>query len=339
MGELRAFISGCEGSALSDAERAFFGSAKPCGLILFKRNCHSPSQVRALVSAFHEAIGEPGALVLVDQEGGRVQRLGPPHWPAYPPAAHIARTFARTPQLAIEAARLCGRLLAHDLHGLGITVNCAPVLDVPVAGAHQIIGDRAFGNLPDQVSTLGRALAEGLLAGGVLPVIKHLPGHGRATADSHFSLPVIGAPLEALRAHDFRPFAALRDMPLGMTAHVLMPAIDGQRPASLSEAVITQVIRGEIGFDGLLMCDDLNMKALRGPLDTLASDVLRAGCDVILHCNGRLRDMEHVAGAAPRLTGPALERFERARVSLKSPEPLDEAAARARFAQLLAVAA
>ncbi len=336
---MRAFISGCETVTLSAKERDFFRAARPCGLILFKRNCRAPDQVRALVSSFHDAVGEPGALILVDQEGGRVQRLGPPHWPAYPAAAHIARIHAHAPELGLEAARLGARLMAHDLHALGITVDCAPVLDVPVKGAHEVIGDRAFGDAPDEVSALGRAVAEGLLAGGVLPVIKHLPGHGRANADSHFSLPVIDATLEDLCAHDFPPFAALRDMPLAMSAHVLLRALDGAWPASLSETVIRDAIRGEIGFDGLLMCDDLGMKALRGRVDELASGVLRAGCDVALHCNGKLADMERIAAAVPVLAGKALARFERAGTFLKPPEPLDEAAARARFAQLLAVAA
>jgi beta-N-acetylhexosaminidase len=332
---LRAFISGCESSALTDRERSLFREARPCGLILFKRNCQDAGQVKRLVAAFYDALGDDRALVLIDQEGGRVQRLLPPQWRRYPSGRRFGELHARDPEKGLEAARLGARLIARDLTALGINVNCAPVLDLPVAGAHDVIGDRAYGSTVEAVTALGRAVAEGYLEGGVLPVIKHIPGHGRAKVDSHASLPVIDASREALSATDFLPFHALRDMPLGMTAHVLIPAIDPDRPASASPTIIGEIIRGEIGFDGLLMCDDLGMGALSGDLNDRAGAVLAAGCDVALHCSGTFWEMEAVAAAAPELSGASARRFAAARQRLSAARRFDEAWAEALLAEAL----
>lgn len=321
---LRAFISGCAGTRLSEAEKGFFRDARPCGLILFKRNCESPDQIRALVAEFREAVGSDQPLVLIDQEGGRVQRLVPPHWRRYPAGRFFADLYQREPDTALEAARLGARLIARDLAALGITVNCAPVLDVPVAGAHDVIGSRAYGSTPQQVAALGRAVAEGYLEGGVLPVIKHMPGHGRARADSHLTLPVIQASLAEITETDFPPFQALADMPLGMTAHILIPEIDPALPASASPAIVRGVIRTTLGFDGLLMCDDLGMGALTGQMDDRALAVLDAGCDVVLHCNGNFPQMQAVAAVTPVLDGEAARRFAAACSRLGEPQPFDE---------------
>ncbi len=336
---LRAFISGCRGERLRPGERRFFRDARPCGLILFRRNCRSPDQVRALVDSFRNAVGSPDALVLIDQEGGRVQRLGPPHWRRYPPARAFVALHERDPGTGVAAARACAELMGRDLAALGIDVDCAPVLDVPVPEGHDIIGDRAYGETPAQVIVLGRAVADGLLRAGVLPVIKHLPGHGRAQVDSHKALPRITADFDTLRRIDFATFAALRDMPLAMTAHVVLTAVDPQRAASISPDVITRVIRGEIGFDGLLMCDDIGMRALSGRAGRKADAVLRAGCDVVLHCSGNRREMEAVAGVAPVLEGRPWARFRAARRRI-APEPsFDTQRAEAYLREALAVSA
>ena len=252
----------------------------------------------------------PDALVLIDQEGGRVQRLRPPHWRAYPPAARFGDLFARDPLAALRAVRAVSWLLASELGALGINADALPVLDVPVEGAHDIIGDRAYARDPGTAALLARAAVAGLAAAGVAPVIKHIPGHGRARADSHQELPVVDAPLGALRTHDFLPFAALADAPMAMTAHVIYAAIDAANPATTSPRVIADIIRGEMGFDGLLMSDDLNMQALSGPLAARAEAALNAGCDVVLHCSGILEEMREVAGVCPALTGRALKRAE-----------------------------
>ncbi len=333
---LRAFISGCEGASLTAAERAFFRDARPCGLILFRRNCQDPDQIRGLISDFRGSLGSEKPFVLIDQEGGRVQRLVPPRWRRYPPGRFFGALYAREPETGLEAARLGARLIARDLAELGITVNCAPVLDVPVPGAHDIIGDRAYGEAADQVAALGRAVAEGYLEGGVLPVIKHIPGHGRAFADSHLSLPVIEASRAELEGTDFAAFRALADMPLGMTAHILIPEIDAARPASASPTIIQGVIREVIGFDGLLMCDDIGMRALSGSVEERARAVLEAGCDVVLHCSGNFAEMEAVARVTPELAGEAARRFEAACDRLREPQSFDESRAFALLGEALA---
>ena len=325
-----AAIYGCGGHRLTAEEKAFFADARPWGFILFRRNVDSPDQLRALTAEMRDCIGDAGAPVLIDQEGGRVQRMGPPHWPKYPPAdAYLKAT--NDPLAARELVRLGARLMAHDLKAVGINVDCAPVLDVPVPGAHDIIGDRAYARDPATVAALGRAAAEGLLAGGVLPVIKHMPGHGRAFADSHHDLPVVHADLKTLDGWDFAPFRALSDMPLAMTAHVVFDAIDPKRPATTSRKAV-KLMREGLGFGGLIMTDDLSMKALSGSLRERAEASLKAGCDVVLHCNGELEEMRQVAEGVGRLKGRALKRAEAALARVvREPEPLDVFAARDRF--------
>ncbi len=327
-----AAILGCQGKALTREEVAFFRDVKPWGFILFARNVEGPDQVRALTEALRETVGRPDAPILIDQEGGRVQRLGPPHWPKYPPGRAYGDLAGNDPLLKREITRLGARLLAHDLHALGINVDCVPVLDVPDPQGHEIIGDRAYGNTPEQVALLGRAASEGLIAGGVLPIIKHIPGHGRAKADSHLELPVVEASYDELDARDFAPFKALSDMPMAMTAHVIYTAVDRKRPATTSRKAIRKVIREAIGFDGLLMSDDLSMKALSGDFAERARDSLDAGCDVVLHCNGHMAEMQAVVKGARPLKGRAARRADAALARLaKVPEPFDVAEGRARF--------
>jgi beta-N-acetylhexosaminidase len=336
----RAFIAGCSGLDLTDDEASFFRDSDPWGFILFRRNVDSPDQVKALCDALRGTVGRSDAPILIDQEGGRVQRLGPPHWRKYPPGRAYGLLQAGDPLARRELARLGGRLIAHDLLALGITVDCLPVLDVPVAGAHDIIGDRAYGFDPQTVAILGRAAAEGLLSGGVLPVIKHIPGHGRAFADSHLSLPVVDTTLSELERHDFVPFRILADMPLAMTAHVVYTAIDPERPATTSRTVMERIVRGHIGYDGLVMSDDLSMQALSGSFRERAEASFAAGCDVALHCNGRLDEMKPVAEAAPLLDGDALRRAEAALRRIRhEPEPFDPVDARARLDAALSAAA
>lgn len=324
-----ACIFGCSGLTLTKSERAFFADVKPWGFILFARNIETPRQVRKLTAALRDLVGRDDAPILIDQEGGRVQRLGAPHWRSYPPG----RAYGELdPGLGREICRLGARLIAHDLVALGINVDCLPVLDVPDPAGHAVIGDRAYGQTPQAVAVLGRAAAEGLIAGGVLPVIKHIPGHGRAAADSHKDLPVVDAGWDELDARDFAPFRALSDMPMAMTAHVVYAAIDPKRPATTSKRVMRGVIRHAIGFDGLVMSDDLSMKALKGGLRERAEAAFKAGCDVVLHCNGIMAEMKAVAAGAPSLAGKAARRAAAALARLpRAVEPFDPAAAHARF--------
>jgi beta-N-acetylhexosaminidase len=305
----RAFICGCRSPRLTPQERDFFRASDPFGLILFKRNVETPAQVQALIADFRDTVGRDAA-VLVDQEGGRVQRLGPPHWRAYPAAARLGACdlpLAEREGLVRRAASLLGQ----DLRRLGFTFDCAPVLDVPVAGAHDVIGDRAYARDPEAVARLGRAAALGLADAGILPIMKHIPGHGRAGVDSHLQLPHVEAPLEVLLANDFYPFKANADLPAAMSAHVVYRALDPERPGTLSPAVISY-IRETIGFAGLLFSDDLSMQALRGTLRARAEATFSAGIDLALHCNGDLIEAEAVAEAAPVLAGEALRRADRA---------------------------
>ncbi len=336
-------IYGCGGLILSADERAFFRELRPWGFILFGRNVQTPDQIRTLVRSLRETVGDASAPVLIDQEGGRVARLKPPHWHERPAAARFGALHVKNPEAAREATYLGARLIAHDLAGLGINVDCLPVLDVPVAGAHDIIGDRAFAHDPSTVIDLGRAQIEGLMEGGVLPVMKHIPGHGRAGADSHLALPRVEAGIEELSASDFVTFRSLDLCPMAMTAHVVYDSIDPQRPATTSPKVIRDVIRGEIGFDGLLMSDDLSMQALDGPLDVRARAALFAGCDVVLHCNGKMDEMKLVASETKILEGLPLKRAEAALAHLVQPDilgrdPFNPVAAEARLAELLAMA-
>jgi beta-N-acetylhexosaminidase len=304
-----AAILGCAGEQLTEDERRFFAAADPVGFILFRRNCRSPDQVRALVSSLRAAIGRDDAPVLIDQEGGRVARLRPPDWRLYPSAADIASL----PGAGAEAAAWLGaRLIADDLRDLGITVGCLPVLDLPAPGADPVIGDRAYGSESGRVTSLGRAVCEGLLEGGVLPVIKHIPGHGRARVDSHFTCPVVETGADELSRTDFAPFRALADMPWAMTAHIVYMAIDPTAPATLSRRVIAKVIRSEIGFDGVLVSDDLSMRALGGDIGERARRALAAGCDLVLHCNGDRREMEAIVAAARPISASTQARLARA---------------------------
>lgn len=333
---MRAFICGLKGLTLDPEERAFLRDAAPWGVILFRRNVESREQLVRLTDEARAALGRH-APVLVDQEGGRVQRLNTPNWPAYPSAARFERAGAS----AAEAERLAwlgARLMAHDLREVGIDVDCLPVLDVPAEGAHAIISDRAYSRSPSRAAKLGRAAAEGLMAGGVAPVMKHIPGHGRAKADSHLELPVVEASRAELEAVDFPPFKANADLPMAMSAHVVYAAIDPEAPGTQSKTVVREIIRGVIGFDGLLMTDDLSMKALTGGFRDRAERAIAAGCDMVLHCNGDLAEARPVAEGASVLSGKALARAERALACVRAIEPFDAAAGRAEFDAAMALA-
>jgi beta-N-acetylhexosaminidase len=281
------------------------------------------------------AIGEADAPILIDQEGGRVQRLGPPHWPAYPPGAAFGALYDIDRASGLSAARLSARLIAADLLDLGITVDCLPLADVPVAGADAVIGNRAYGTEPGKVSAIARAVTEGLEQGGVLPVLKHIPGHGRATADTHFRLPEVDTSKAELERTDFAAFQPLADLPMAMTAHVVFSALDSAHPATTSATIIEQVIRGVIGFQGLLMSDDVSMNALAGSIAERTRAIVIAGCDMVLHCNGDLDEMRAVARETPELAGKALERAKRALASRKAPQPFDRQTARAELDALI----
>ncbi len=308
---INAFICGVAGTVLSDGERRFLSQYRPFGVILFARNCETPEQVKSLVGDIRSALDHPLTTILIDQEGGRVARLKPPHWRAYPPAARFASLADSDIETAKRATYMNARLIAYDLHQLGINVNCAPLADLPVPGSHNIIGDRAFGTEVSRVVALARAQAEGLRDGGVISVLKHIPGHGRALADSHEELPVVTASKAELEATDFAPFKALADLPMGMTAHVLFTALDAERVATLSPEAI-RVIREEIGFDGVLMSDDVSMKALKGNMGALTRGIYEAGCDIVLHCNGNMEEMQAIAASVIPLEGKALARCQRA---------------------------
>lgn len=329
----RAVVVGIAGPRLSGEERALFAAAPPLGVILFARNVESPDQMRALTGEIRAALGRADAPIWIDQEGGRVARLRPPHWPAYYPARAIGALDGGAAQ---RAAFLQARLIADDLAALGIDVDCHPCIDIAVSGAHDVIGDRAFSDDPGIVADLGRAACEGLLAGGVLPVIKHLPGHGRATADSHVALPVVDAPLDLLAASDFVPFEALSDMPIAMTAHVVYTAIDGAAPLTLSANGIAEIVRGRLGFDGVLVSDDLNMQALSGTLPERAAAALAAGCDLALHCSGRIDELQSLLPGVPVLDGEAAARWKLAASRRPPALSFDRAAARDELEMLLA---
>jgi beta-N-acetylhexosaminidase len=331
----RAFITGVSGPELSATEREFIRLERPWGFILFKRNIQTPDQVVRLVRELREALGSPGAPVLIDQEGGRVQRLGPPHWPVYPPGAVFGVLYDIDPALGLAAARLSARLIAADLLELGVTVDCLPLADVPVAGADAVIGNRAYGTEPAKVAAIARAVTEGLEQGGVLPVLKHIPGHGRATADTHFRLPEVDTSKAELERTDFAAFQPLADLPMAMTAHVVFSALDPAQPATTSATIIQQVIRGGIGFQGLLMSDDVSMKALAGSIAERTRAIVAAGCDMVLHCNGDLGEMREVARETPELSGTALERAGRALASRRAPQAFDRVAARAELDALI----
>jgi beta-N-acetylhexosaminidase len=325
----RAFITGVSGPELTAAEREFIAAERPWGFILFKRNIETPAQVILLIRELRAAIGNPNAPVLIDQEGGRVQRLGPPHWPVYPPGAAFGALYDIDRTAGLTAARLSARLMAADLIELGVTVDCLPLADVPVAGADAVIGNRAYGTEPDKVAAIARAVTEGLEQGGILPVLKHIPGHGRATADTHFRLPEVDTSKAELERTDFAAFQPLADLPMAMTAHVVFSALDPAQPATTSATIIRQVIRGVIGFQGLLMSDDVSMNALAGSIAERTRAIITAGCDMVLHCNGKLDEMREVARETPELSGEALARAGRALASRRAPQAFDRLAARA----------
>lgn len=331
-----AFITGLAGPELEPAEAQFLRETRPAGIILFARNCVDHDQICRLIGDARDAIGAEDVLTLVDQEGGRVQRLRPPLGRTLPAGRRYLDAAGGDIAAAARTAELVYRLLADDLRALGFNTNCAPVLDVPVPGAHDIIGDRAYATEPQPVAALGLAVARGLAAGGVLPVIKHIPGHGRAGCDSHHELPAVSASRAELASTDFAAFAAAAHLPAAMTAHVVYSDIDPDAPATTSSRIISSVIRGTIGFDGLLMTDDLSMRALAGPMTTRAEQSIRAGCDVALHCNGDLSEMQAVAAGVPALGGAAAQRFAEAWKVTAGNEPYDREEAEAALAQVLA---
>lgn len=331
-----ACILGCSGTQLTAEERVFFEKVQPFGFILFARNVETPGQVRALVDEMRSIVGRPNAPVLIDQEGGRVQRLKPPNWPDFPPAAKFGELYGRDHGRATDAVRLGARLIAAELAAVGVNVDCLPVADVRQPEGHDVIGDRSYGADPAVVASLAQAAADGLMEEGVLPVVKHIPGHGRARVDSHEKLPVVDASVEELERVDFEPFRRLASLPIAMTAHVVYSRLDPERAATVSPKVIKDVIRGRIGFRGLLLTDDLSMKALRGGLGERAEAAIGAGCDIALHCNGKMEEMVEVAAASPKLTGEAAKRAEAALGRLKRPaKPLLVAEARTRFSAMI----
>lgn len=333
--DIGATILGCASTGLSTAERSFFQQAKPFGFILFARNIETPEQVRSLIADLRGCVGRADAPVLIDQEGGRVARLRPPHWYDAPPAAVFADLFQEDPSAGEEALRLNTRLIAADLIALGIDVDCTPVLDVPIEGADDIIGDRAYGSDPDQIAHLGEIVGRTMLESGVIPIIKHIPGHGRALCDSHFDLPHVDASADQLRRTDFAPFQRLSALPWAMTAHVVFTAIDASAPATLSPTMINNVIREQIGFDGLLLSDDMSMKALDGPLDQRARQARQAGCDIALHCNGDMKEMIQVSDGAGVMDDAGMRRVASGRAMMGSLQDFDRDAALHRLAQLL----
>jgi beta-N-acetylhexosaminidase len=335
----RAIIFGCAGAELTPAEANLFRQTNPLGFILFGRNCADPEQIKALVSDLRETVGRTDAPVLIDQEGGRVARLKPPHWPVYFAARTIGEIAVRNRQKGVEAARLNSMLIGADLRDLGVTVNCAPTLDLLVPGAHDMIGTRSYGTDPKLVAELGAAACDGFLSVNVIPVIKHLPGYGRALVDSHETLPSINESVDVLDSTDFVTFRLLADMPWGMSAHALYTAIDAECAATVSTTVIGQIIRGRIGFDGILVTDDLSMGALAGPLTWRVRASLEAGCDVALHCNGNLEEMTAMAEVAPSLPHTTVERIdhaERRRKSCDSEPTFERADVTRRLKSLLA---
>jgi beta-N-acetylhexosaminidase len=331
----KAFITGLAGTELSHAERDFIRAERPWGFILFRRNIDTPAQVAALTAEIRNVLGVVDVPILVDQEGGRVQRFRPPNWPLYPAGAAFGQLYDIAPALGLKAAQLSARLIADDLTRVGVTVDCLPLADVPVAGAADVIGDRAYGNEPNKVAAIARAVTEGLEQGGILPILKHIPGHGRATADSHLALPVVDTPKSQLESIDFAAFKPLADLPMAMTAHVVFSAYDAAHPATTSATMIERVIRGLISFQGLLMSDDVGMNALAGSIAERTKALLAAGCDMVLACSGESEEMHQVARETPELSGKALARAKAALASRQAPKPFDRDAARAELDGLI----
>lgn len=333
MSESKAMILGAAGQCLTVEELALYRDERPWGFILFARNIREVAQVQDLVASMHDAVGRPDAPIFIDQEGGRVQRLRPPLAPNYPNAAALGAIYAKDRDAGLRAAWLMSRLHAIDLLKLGINANCLPVLDVPIPGAHDVIGDRAYGTRAQIVAAMGRAASDGLLAGGVLPVMKHVPGHGRSGSDSHKELPRVDASLEDLRSQDFAPFRALNDLPMAMTAHVVYSALDAVNPATTSAHIISHIIRQEIGFDGLLMSDDVSMQALTGDFGSRTKAIFAAGCDIALHCNGLVAEMQAIAKQTPELSGKPKLRADAALQATSGADAAKEENLRAEFAE------
>jgi beta-N-acetylhexosaminidase len=335
---MQAAIYGLCGAELTAGERDFFRDSDPAGYILFARNCVDRAQVRRLTDALRDIHPRADLPILIDQEGGRVARMKPPEWPAFPCGEAFDRLYQCAPSSAIEAARMNARALALVLNEVGINVDCLPVLDVRQPGASDIVGDRAMGDNPMQVSALGRAVLEGLASAGVIGVVKHMPGHGRALVDSHKELPLVSASEDELEV-DLEPFERLRNAPMGMVAHILFTAWDKERPSSLSPAIIEGIIRDRIGFDGFLMSDDIGMEALSGTPGERAAATIAAGCDVALHCSGKMDEMISVAAAVPALSAEGEARLARAMASaLLDGDGPDLAEATAKRDALLALA-
>lgn len=334
----KSMILGASGATLTADEISLYRDERPWGFILFARNCVELPQIADLVSAMRDAVGRPDAPVLIDQEGGRVQRIRPPMIERYPSAAALGEIYRQDKEKGLRAAWLMSRLHAFDLMKLGVTVDCLPVLDVPIEGASNVIGDRAYGFDPQTVASMGKAAAEGLKAGGMLPIMKHMPGHGRGMADSHHELPVVTASRAELEAHDFIPFVAMKDELMAMSAHIVFTAYDDRDPATISPIMIEEVIRGHIGFDGLLVSDDTSMNALKGTIGERAARIMGGGCDIVLHCNGVMDEMKAVVKEVVPLCGKALARAEAVERSFAAPDASDEHALRVEFHEMMAVA-
>jgi beta-N-acetylhexosaminidase len=337
MTESKAMILGCSGLTITPEERAFYAGERPWGFILFGRNIGEPAQIADLVAALRDSVGAD-VPVLIDQEGGRVQRIRPPILPHYPSGQALGDIYRRDRAAGLRAAWLMSRLHAFDLLKFGINIDCLPVLDVPIEGSSNVIGNRAYGGAPVIVTEMGRAAAEGLKAGGVLPVMKHVPGHGRGFADSHHELPVVTVSRAELEAHDFPPFIALKDELMAMTCHVVFTAIDPDNPATTSKIVIDEIIRDFIGFKGLLLSDDTSMNALAGTIGERAANIIAGGCDIVLHCNGVMDEMQQVVRNVPLLSGKALERARRVEAAFGHGDGADESAIRAEFEAMLPIA-
>jgi beta-N-acetylhexosaminidase len=330
----KAVIFGCNGASLMPDEFVFFSKIRPIGFILFSRNCIDPEQLKKLIKDLRKSINNDHAPILIDQEGGRVVRLLKPHWREPPAATLFADLAIKNIDLACEALNLNMRLVGQELRSLGVNVNCLPVLDIPFDGADPIISDRAFGVDPEMISILGRVACDALLMEGVLPVIKHIPGHGRANVDSHKALPTVRTDWAELSKIDFSPFKLLADMPIAMTAHVIYSAIDPKNPATTSRKVILDIIRKEIGFNGLLISDDLSMEALDGDFSYRTQAALAAGCDLILHCNGDMSEMREISNVVSDLSVKSADRLERALVQINRFETLDRQVALERLTEL-----
>lgn len=337
MTESKAMILGCSGLSITPEERAFYAGERPWGFILFGRNIGEPAQIADLVAALRDSVGAD-VPVMIDQEGGRVQRIRPPILQHYPSGQALGDIYRRDREAGLRAAWLMSRLHAFDLLKFGINIDCLPVLDVPVEGSSNVIGNRAYGGDPVTVTEMGRAASEGLKAGGVLPVMKHMPGHGRGFADSHHELPVVSVSRSELEAHDFPPFMALKDELMAMTCHVVFTSIDPDNPATTSKIVIDEVIRDFIGFKGLLISDDTSMNALAGTIGERAANIIAGGCDIVLHCNGIMDEMKQVVGAVPVLSGEALARTRAVEAAFGQGDGADEEAIRAEFDGMLSIA-